>query len=215
MGPTTIPIDVDGVTPEWLSDALATDVTAVEVLDRHSGTTGRARIGLTYGADTDAHPSTMFVKLAPFDERQRRFVDAVGLGLAEARFYAEVAPEVPVRVPRSHHAAFDDDGRYIMVMEDLVASGCRFPSLRDADLAETTGSIVDELARLHVRWWESPALSTSLAWTAQGLRLAFGGGGPFVRKAVDRFADEMPPVFRRIGELYCAEAPRIAQLFEV
>jgi hypothetical protein len=211
VGPSPIPVEVDDVTPAWLSDALGVGITAVEVVTRHSGTTGRARLAVTYA---DTSQSSLFVKLAPFDERQRRFVDAAGLGTAEARFYRDVAREVPVRVPAVYHAAIDDAGRYVMVLEDLVASACRFPSPRDADIAEVTGRIVDELALLHARYWEDPRLAGELTWVSDGHRLSFGGGGPFIQRAVDRFADDMPPAFRRLGELYVAETPRIAELFE-
>jgi hypothetical protein len=215
MAGAGIPVDLDDVTPAWLTEALGVEVTAVDVLHRHSGTTGRARLALTYAIDDHGLRPTMFVKLAPFDERQRRFVDAVDLGIAEARFYAELGSEVPVRVPATYFAATDDDGRYIMVLEDLVASGCRFPGLGDDDIAEVTGRIVDELALLHARYWGAPALRAELSWTAQGRRLAFGAGGPFIQRAIDRFSDEMPPAFRRVGELYVAHAPRIADLYEV
>jgi len=208
-----IPVEVADVTPAWLSEALDADVAAVEVVDRHSGTTGRARLALTYGSGTSL-PSAVFVKLAPFDERQRRFVDLVGLGVAEARFYRDLAFDVPVRIPEVLHASLDDDGRYVMLLEDLIASDCAFASPHDDDIADVAGRIVDELARLHARFWEAPALTAGLGWVSEGHRLGFGGGGPFIQRAVDRFADDMPPAFRRLGELYVAETPGIAELFE-
>jgi hypothetical protein len=210
---TPLPVDVDDVTPSWLSDVLDVPVTDVDVVARHSGTTGRARLALTYGPDAPDRPASMFVKLAPFDERQRRFVDAVGLGIAEARFYRDVAATVAVRVPRVWHAAIDH-GRYVMVLEDLVASGCRFPSPGDGDLAAVIGRLVDELARLHAPFWGSAELDHgSLAFVGDGSRLAFGAGGPFIARAVSRFAAEMPPVFSRLGELYVEAAPRVAELW--
>jgi len=208
-----VPLDVADVTAEWLSSVLDRPIAGAEVVARHSGTTGRTRVALTY-ADRDQEPSSVFVKLAPFEERQRRFVDTVGLGVAEARFYREVAATVPVRVPEVFHAEVDDGGGYVMVLEDLEAAGCRFPSPRDDDIAEVTGRIVDELATLHARFWEGPALDGALAFVQDGYRLAFGGGGPFIQRAIDRFADEMPPAFRRLGELYVAETPRIAELYD-
>ena len=161
-----IPIEVDEITPAWLSEVLGVDVWAVWVLDAHSGTTGRARVAVETG-DEGVLPPSLFVKLAPFDERQRRFVDAVGLGPAEARFYAELGREVPVRVPTALHAETDGD-RYVMVLEDLVASGCRFPRLQDDDVAELVGRIVDELAALHAQYWDAPALHAERAWTRRG-----------------------------------------------
>ena len=68
------------------------------VLDRHSGTTGRAHLALDRA--TRVVPATVFVKLAPFDERQRKFVNVQGMGVAEARLYRDLAHELPVRVPR-------------------------------------------------------------------------------------------------------------------
>ncbi len=213
MGAAPLPLDVDDVTPAWLSAVLDVPVTEVAVVDRHSGTTGRARISLTYGRGAPVRPTAMFVKLAPFDERQRRFVDAVGLGIAEARFYRDVAANLAVRVPHVWHAAVDHD-RYVMVLEDLVASGCRFPSPDDADIAAFTGRLVDELARLHGPFWESPSLEDGpLAFVGDGGRLQFGAGGPFIARAVSRFAAEMPPVFSRLGALYVDAAPQVAGLW--
>src|SRR3954454_19304824 len=131
-----IPVEVSELTPEWFSAVLKTDVRAVEVVDAHSGTTGRAKVRLT--ADGDV-PETLFCKLAPFDQRQRQFLRFTGIGVMEARFYAALGDEVPVRMPRCFHAAIDGD-RFIMVLEDLDASGC----------TETVDpmSTVEELAHL-------------------------------------------------------------------
>jgi hypothetical protein len=209
------PLDVDELTPGWLAEVLDAPVSAVAVLAAHSGTTGRVRLAVTYDGHAPSRPGSVFVKLAPFDERQRRFVDAVGLGIAEATFYRDVAATTPVRVPRVWHAAVDDD-RYVMVLEDLVASGCRFPRPDDADVGDLAGRIVDELARLHARYWASPSFGDGpLEFARRGARLAFGGGGRFIARAVDRFAADMPSAFSRLGELYVARAPDIAALFEI
>lgn len=205
-----MPAAVEELTPAWLSRVLGAQVRAVEVLDAHSGTTGRVRIGL----DADSSlPASVFVKLAPFDERQRRFVDATGLGVAEARFYRDVAAGLPVRVPRVWRALVED-GDYIMILEDLVASGARFPRPDDADLAGLVERIVDELAALHLTQWDSPALDADLAFVGDGARLAFGAGGSFIGHAVERFAADMGPAFRAVGERYAARTPDIAALWE-
>jgi hypothetical protein len=44
-----IPLDVADLTSEWFSDALDTPVRSVEVVDAHSGTTGRAKVRLDSG----------------------------------------------------------------------------------------------------------------------------------------------------------------------
>jgi hypothetical protein len=206
-----IPLDVSDATPEWLTAALGVQVSDVAVLDAHSGTTGRARLGLTY-ADGGTGPGSVFLKLAPFDERQRRFVDAVGLGVAETRFYRDLGPEVPVRIPQVYDASLDADGRYVMLLEDLEESGCRFPGPNDDDVADSVAAIIEALAQLHARYWGDPRLDGELHWVSEGWRVGFEGGGPFIAKALDRFGDEMGPTFRRLGDLYVERTAEIAAL---
>jgi hypothetical protein len=215
MSASSIPLEVGDATPEWLSEVLGRSVGGVEVLDAHSGTTGRARLGLRYaGDDDDEGPPSVFLKLAPFDERQRSFVDLVGLGTAEARFYRDVAMEVPVRSPTVHCARLDDEGRYVMLLEDLEATGCRFPSPGDDDLEATMTAIVDGLARLHVRYWGDARLEDGgdLAWVRDGYRVAFGSGAMFVEKALEVFGDQMSPDFRRLAEITIERPADVAAL---
>jgi hypothetical protein len=204
-----IPVDVSDVTAAWMSGALDREVHAITVLDRHSGTTGRARVGVEY-ANGSAGPATVFVKLPPFDPEQRAFVDQVGLGISEARFYREIAAEVPVRVPVAYHSDWDGDGRYVMVLEDLSASGCRFPRPRDEDIGVTAGRIVEELAGLHAHFWGDPRLGDELAWVTEGMRVSFGRPSRFIGLAVERFGDEMGPAFRRLAELYTERPVEVA-----
>jgi len=206
-----IPLEVDDLTPEWFSEVLGTDVTAVDVLDAHSGTTGRAKVRVASGGTL---PDTLFCKLAPFDSKQRAFIDFTGIGVMEARFYEALGEEVPVRLPRCWYAAVD--GRsYVMVLEDLDAAGCTWV----ADPAST----VTELAKLHAMFWESPRFTTDLAWVPERAGFGEGGGkgadaaraaGQFIRVALDRFAHEMPPVFDAIGRLYAERTADILDLWD-
>jgi hypothetical protein len=206
-----IPKDVDDLTAAWFSAALGRDVTEATVIERSSGTTGRARVELRGRPDV---PRTVFVKLAPFDERQRDLVDKTGMGVAEARFYRDLAGEVPVRVPGVWFADTRGDG-YVMVIEDLVASGCRFPTPEDDDIEARATDIVEQLAGLHARFWESPrfAPDSDLHWlTRRGAR-GGGGGRQFVKMAVDAFGDRMGETFLRLVDIYMARAEDVAQLW--
>jgi hypothetical protein len=207
-----LPVDVEDLTAAWFSSALGLDVTAIEVLDRSSGTTGRARVALRGEPDV---PSTVFVKLPPFDERQRRFVNMVGMGVAEARFYRDLAAEVPVRVPRTWFADTDDADGYVMVLEDLVAAGCRFPNPADDDIVHRSLDIVEQLAALHARFWESPRFDEGgdLAWLAPRGTGGAGGGSKFVQMAVDTLGPQLPDPFHRLADIYLARHEDIAGLW--
>jgi aminoglycoside phosphotransferase (APT) family kinase protein len=210
----SIPASVEEVTPTWLSEAIRADVTGVEVVDAHSGTTGRAKVRVT-GADL---PDTLFVKLQPFDEEQRAFLAMVGLGVSEAKLYAAVGDELPVRVPKVWHSSYDEaDSSFIMVMEDVEAAGCRFASAEDDDVLSIAESLVEELAVLHAHYWGADlpwlgqhALSPGDSPEAQE-RMAMGAS--IVQMALDQFADRLPPEFRGMGEVYIARNRDIGALW--
>jgi hypothetical protein len=209
-----IPAQVSELTAEWFSEVLQTDVGAVDVVDAHSGTTGRARVRLNAGGDV---PDTLFVKLQPFDQDQRELLRQVGLGVAEARVYANVGGELPVRVPRVWHSAYEPaQGAFVMVLEDLTASGCRFPATSDDDILGVAHSTVEELAKLHAAYGQR-----ELPWlrTAEGMRRkpddpkVAARRTMFIKLALDQFGDEMPSVFRRLSELYIERCYDVITLF--
>jgi hypothetical protein len=203
---SSLPVEVDDLTPEWMSDAMDAEVTSVTVLDRHTGTTGRAHLAL------EGHPSvppTVFVKLAPFGASQRKFVNLQGMGVAEARLYRDLAHELPVRVPKVWYSEFegtghDADDRYAMVLEDLVASGCRFPERDDADIEARIYDIVENLARLHAQYWTSPRFGSrgDLSWIAPRGTASGDGGAPLVQMAIDNLTPKLPEGFRPLAEAY-------------
>lgn len=211
----TIPAIVDEVTPRWMSEALGREVREVAVLDAHSGTTGRARLGL----DGDDVPDSVFVKLQPFVPERRDFVRMTGLGVAEARLYAAVGAELPVRAPAVWHSSFDDeDGSFIMVLEDLVAAGARFLGVEDADVLEVTVSLVDELATLHATYWgqDLPWLA-GYALTAGGgeeQEARMAGGAAMVQMALDQFSDDLPSAFEELCQLYADRYRDVGALWD-
>ena len=223
-----IPLDVEDLTPSWLTTVLrrhASDVRVVstEVVDAHSGTSGRVRLRLRYEGDHGDLPDTVFCKLAPFDSRQREFLRHVDIGAMEARFYTRLAPQVTVRVPRVWHADANEDGAFVMVLEDLEASGCRFPGPSDPDIGERAASTVEELAHLHGHFWDSSEFAGDLAWVPE--RAGFGrnsgsdpkavsAAGQFIRVALDTFGSEMTSIFRTVGALYADRTADILDLWD-
>jgi aminoglycoside phosphotransferase (APT) family kinase protein len=202
-----IPTERSELTPEWLGAALGARVDAVELLEAHSGTTGRARLALR----GEGVPASVFVKLAPFDAAQREFVAATRMGVREARLYRDLAGQLPVRVPWVWYADLDAEDRYVMVLEDLAAAGCFFPSPGDPGIGAWAGQIVEELAHLHARFHESPRFAGDLAWLA-----VFGEGSGntavnLVKLALDRVGDRLSPAFRRHAQLFIDRARTIME----
>lgn len=216
-GPTAIPDRPEAIGPEWLSEALdracpGVEVAHVEILDRHSGTTGRARLGLRYASGATG-PATVFVKLRPFEAMQRQLVAATDMGRREARFYEALAEETPVRVPRAYHAAHGDEPTdYVMVLEDLEASGCTFPARALDHAREHGGQVVEALARLHAHFWEDARFEGELAWLPPAMRGALGAR--LIDQARERFAGELPAVFTELCRLYVEHHERIGDLWD-
>jgi len=210
MVTSLIPVDVDELTAEWFSAVLGSEVTEATVLEASSGTTGRARVQLRGATSL---PPTVFVKLRPTDEMQQLLVDLTGMGVAEARFYRDVAAEVPVRVPGVWFADTDDE-RYVMVLEDLTASGCTFPDPDAADIATRARDIVEQCARFHARYWESPRFAEDgdLAWFGARAMNDGTGGIPYVLNAVDAIGDRMDGTFHELAALYVEHAADITRL---
>jgi hypothetical protein len=225
----SVPVEVDDLTADWLTEALhrrapESRVTSVTVVDSHSGTTGRVKLRLSYEGDHGHLPDTLFCKLAPFDPRQREFLRQVGIGAMEARFYSELALETSfLRIPHPWWAAVGPDGDFIMVLEDIEASGCRFPRPSDPDIGERAASTVEELAHLHGTFWESPRLGGEWSWIPD--RAGFGGGdgkdpkvvagaGRFVRTALEVFGEQMPPEFGAVADLYAQRTGEILDLWD-
>jgi aminoglycoside phosphotransferase (APT) family kinase protein len=211
-----VPDSPDGISAAWLSAELE-DVApgararAVEVVDAHSGTTGRARLRVTW--ESGDLPRDVFAKLAPTDPMQRAMAVETGMGAREARFYREVARDVPVRVPRPLWSRWTDDRRaYIMLLEDLGSSGCTFPKIESgADLA-VARSVMQGFARLHAAYWESPRFTADLAWIEPPMYSELGP--ELVRMGVAQFGADQPDAFHDMAEVYTEHGAAVAKVLE-
>lgn len=192
------------MTAEWLTAAVAdrhpqARARRVEVVDAHSGTTGRARLAVQWeGRDVPA--PRLFLKLPPTDPTSREMVITTGMGRREARFYADVAAHVPVRVPRALFAATNAEGSaYLMVLEDLELSGCTFPGYRDPGLPRHAESSMRSFARLHAAF--RPGNAPDAIASIEG-PMRNDWGRLLVQSALEQFESEMPAEFGELGHLY-------------
>jgi len=143
-------------------DRGAVVVSDVQPIGSESGFASRvARIHLAIDEPAGSLPSSMIVKL-PAISRDNTWSRLIAERYArECSFYSLVGPDVGVRTPFCYVAAYEPEPpRFVLLLEDLA--GARFGdsahtwSSRDAEL------VVDALAGLHARWWNSPQLDL---WT--------------------------------------------------
>ncbi len=85
-----------------------------------------------------------------------------GSHLRELRFYDELAPSTPVRVPQVYASWYDPDSAEFLVVQEAVDVDASIDQLRGID-ARRAALVLDEVARLHATWWDHPRLAT-LEW---------------------------------------------------
>lgn len=80
----------------------------------------------------------------------------------ELRFYDELAPITPVRVPACHGAWYDPDTARFLLIQEAVGIDPTVDQIAGIGV-ERAMLVMVEMARLHAAWWRDPHLS-SLDW---------------------------------------------------
>jgi len=201
-----VPVTVDDVDAAWLTAALqpaapGVRVARVERMGGHSGTTTRERLRVVSDPTerSAVAPEALFLKITPPGLGTRLFTTLFDLGRTEVEFYLAVADALPVKVPRVYCARRSRrGGRFVLLLEDLEASGCRFASHESPVSLAEARAVVTALARLHAVFWQSPRLTGDLAW------LRTSGGGP--NKALEWWlaARSNAPALAKFGDVVSA-----------
>lgn len=145
-----LPRTIEEVDGPWLSDALGTQVGVTSVTPIATG-----YATAMYRLELDGHPSVV-VKL-PIGGQVRRLLDGIGAYVREVAFYAELAADVPVRVPKAYVAEMAPGSTdFVLVIEDL--SGLEPADQLEGLTLEQAEAAVDALARFHAWSWEHERL---------------------------------------------------------
>ena len=166
---TDVPRQLADLTPEWLSFALGAEVTAADLtpIAEGEGFMGRlARVVPTYagdGAEVGARPSSLVAKIPTDEPGSVMLGQMLRVWEREARFYRELAPQLPVRTPRCYYAGGDEaSGIFALLLEDL--SSCE-PG--DQLVGATPGQVdaaIDWLARFHAAAAGGAGPAASMDW---------------------------------------------------
>lgn len=203
---SALPVDVSGLRPEWLSSALGHRFPGVEVaqvreLGRSASTNLHLRLGLSYTHKAGA-PDSVFAKLPPQDPSHRQAIGAAAMGAREVNFYTHIAPSISLRVPSAYFATFDDDGSFVLLLEDLAVDGIRISDGSWAVPGELAPRALEELAALHVAF-EDPAAQRALAsWAPPAPPSDRGPMLTKLREVITDHADELSDGYIAVGQLY-------------
>jgi len=213
----SIPLDPSGITADWLSEVLNSDVRAckVEQIAIGVGLLGRLfRVHLDGGPDL---PATVVVKLPTLDTTARvNLCEGLEFYLREVAFYQNIGAANPLPPARHYFAAIDNDTHdFVLVLEDLRR-------LRLADQlvgcnADDAATVIDAIARHHAHWWDNDRLA-SLQW------LKAFADPPFTEvivanytaawpKFLNLLGSELSPAVRDFGERFASLMPWLIEGF--
>jgi len=212
-----LPVDVDGLTPEWVTRALndrhpGVRVAGVEVLWQHASTNHHAQLGLTYDEQRGA-PDTLFCKMASLDPQHRAAIGATGMGAREARFYRDLAPSLQMRMPTCYFAAADDDGAFLLLLEDLRSTGCTVSDGTWGVSSELAKGALADLAALHVHFEDEALLADIRPWISANPPGASGFTQHMLRQVVDTHRDILSEAYVAVAEMYIADPVTVDALW--
>jgi aminoglycoside phosphotransferase (APT) family kinase protein len=187
-------------------------VVGVEVLGHTSATNQRVRIALSF-AEAGSGPPSLFVKLPPTDPAHREMISASGMGRRESQFYADIAASLDLRVPRSYYAAFDEDGDFVLLLEDLAAGGCEFSDGAWGVTADAAARALEELARFHARYQDPAVRSAAAPWLGAPVNRRTDATAQRLRSVLDRHGDALTADYLAAGELYVEHHGRLDEVW--
>ncbi len=177
-----------------------------EVTNRH--------VRISWSAEPPGRiPGTAFAKLAPSDPVRAAQIAATGMGAREVRFYRDLAPTLHLRVPEVYGAADDpSDGAFVVLMEDLVASGCRVPDGTVGFGPDAVAGALEGLAELHARFAPAAARASVADWIRPN-RDPGTYGAVRLQEALDRHRGRISDDFATIAGWYVADPLALQQVW--
>ena len=212
-----LPVDVDGLTPEWLSDALSSRhpgvrVCDIEVLFQHGSTNHHVLLGLTYDERAGA-PDTLFCKMASLDPEHRIAIGATGMGAREARFYRDLAPALTMRIPRCYFAEAAEDGAFLLLLEDLQAAGCTMSDGTWGVPSDLAARALEDLAEMHVRFEDEALLASIRPWVSLNPPGASDFTVHMLRQVVDNHRAILSDAYVAVAEMFIADPAAVHALW--
>ena len=180
-----MPTGPEGLSLDLLNAVLAqqgegVSLSSFAVRDAHlwgsgdASSASRIDIAVDYAAPApEGLPQNLVVKIARIDpdDNPTRRASRGGLYANEVNIYTRFRPWEVVEAPRVLGGTYDPVSHHFMlVMEDLRDRGVEFANVLMPTSLGRMRTLLTELAKLHARYWNSPALDGDLGWMETHLR---------------------------------------------
>ncbi|MFM8862557.1 MAG: phosphotransferase [Acidimicrobiia bacterium] len=211
-----VPAAAGEIDAGWLTDALqprfpGARVASVEVTDQRQVTNAHARVRVTYDEPVGA-PATMFAKLLPSDPQRRQSIIGTGMGEREVRFYEQLAPALPMRLPMVYVARERADGEFILLLEDLDATGCVISDGPMGVPPDSVARALEDLAALHLRFVDPATRVAQVPWIPSTSSTS-DYGSRMLRYGLDIHRDRLSDEFAEMAELCIAHPDALQDLW--
>ena len=193
------PVHPDDITDDWWNAVIGRVPTRWRWEPIGTGQVGDS---VRFTLDFPDEPGvTLAGKFAAADPTSRATAAMLGLYAKEVRFYRDLAPQLPIRTPRTFAADMAEDGTsFVLLFEDLgpARGGNQLAGCTLADARE----VIRQAAALHAPSWHNPAI-LDLAWLQPDPAAAAQVKALYPRaQAVfrDRYRDALEPEFMALCE---------------
>lgn len=200
------PSTIEDITPAWLTHVLAQagHIHSSKVIGIKTRTLGAGigflstveHVSLEYDRPEPTGPATLVVKLELSSGALRKVGEDVHAFEREVRFYRDVAPLAPIRLPRCYYAKTGLPNS-VLVMEDLTfATPCdQVKGLHATQVIQIAGLI----GRLQGKFWNNDALA-KLTWMPTTNRQLWGNFDSLWDAFVADFDGSMESSALQVGE---------------
>jgi hypothetical protein len=192
------------LTPALLNDLLVgaldggtiTTVRASDI-DEGTGIFGQiARLDLGIEGDGGNAPTSVVAKMACTEPANLEVAMMLGLYDREIKMFEQVLDETPITTPVCHAAVQQDDGQFLLLMENMSIDYDVGDQVVGATLAQAEATI-DALAAMHAHWWQRPELD-AMDWLPVPNAPQYVAAVPNIYRAglpvlETEWADRVPP----------------------
>ena len=204
----SFPKTMSELSSEWLTEALGYPVTEfrAEILGEGVGVIGLVtRVSIT----SESGPKSMIAKFPSQVPENRGVGELYDMYGREYRFYTDIAPSIPLRIPECFHASYNPDNHdFVLLLEDLDTY--RIGDQIEGCNAHETELVLKALASLHASTWQpdnfDQLVSHNNPMQRDGMIGGFEMGWPVV---LHQFSDLVPDSARNIGDKMPGAIPKL------